>query len=307
VFCRSGVVRARVHGGRTRKFLPGSAPRQPTSVSSTRGGGDFATAAECDNFPQCAEARYSSNPDRYENGRRSFQGLARGGWPSGIAQRSLLVTVTPPSGSGRSGRWGSAWGRANGLAASRSPAAPGAASTRTPRRDRHGVQGVWRGCHDFGDGANWTQGSRRVRLHLDPSDDSGPHGEEQVGVQLGGLVVGVHSTVRHPSLSRSRYHICIVAVVSSADVIRAVKRDGWSRGQGEGITSPFQASDEARDRYGPAPEEGHPTRDAREYRASSRHPVEVDHALHSRSDEGRQADAGGVPRLSGMPDVRRSG
>src|SRR5213079_3626750 len=46
-------------------------------------------------------------------------------------------------------------------------------------------------------------------------------------------------------------------------------------GQSEGATPSFQASDEARDRYGPAPEEGHPTRNAREYRASSGHQIEV--------------------------------
>jgi hypothetical protein len=50
--------------------------------------------------------------------------------------------------------------------------------------DAVAVQGVCRDCHDFGDGADRTQGSRRVCLHFDPSDDSSPDGEDQVGVHL---------------------------------------------------------------------------------------------------------------------------
>jgi predicted RNA binding protein YcfA (HicA-like mRNA interferase family) len=81
------------------------------------------------------------------------------------------------------------------------------------------VQGVSRDRHDFSDGANRTQGSRRVCLDLDAGDDSGSDREDQVRVHFDGRL-----------FLRAVLDIIydILAIVTSADVIRALKRDGWS-------------------------------------------------------------------------------
>src|SRR5205823_3987350 len=77
-------------------------------------------------------------------------------------------------------------------------------------------------------------------------------------------------------------------------------------GPSERVTPSFQAPDEARDRYGPPPEEGHPTRDAREHRASSRHPVEVEtmHYTAVVTKEGKQtlAEFPGCPGCQTFAD-----
>jgi len=79
----------------------------------------------------------------------------------------------------------------------------------------------------------------------------------------------------HPFGRATRYHIWYTDSVSSADVIRALKRDGWTEARAKGSHHHFQASDEARNRHRPTPEEEHSPWHAREHRASSGRSVEV--------------------------------